>query len=104
MAKAKFDSLIRSLSGKLSKKDDQVFYCRNGTTHVWNNKGVHTFNAKQTENQSNFDNAWGEIKYVFWRTYYINLFKQQTKYKNYYNFLVAYFIDRQRKQRQNQSE
>lgn len=46
--------MIESISGKLSRKDDIVFYHKWGKTYAWRNRGVHTFTMAQVACQTRF--------------------------------------------------
>ena len=93
MAKAKLMSLIKGLSGKICKSDDQVFYQKFGATWVWNNKGVHSFNSNQLAIQTRFATAAAQVATIMANATqtasYLTAFKGQTKYLTLRSYIFA---------------
>lgn len=96
MAIAKPISLLKSISGKLDKKDDQVFYVKFGKNFVWTNRGVHSFNTAQMAAQTTLAQAAAQLKTVManstQRAPYESAFKAQTKYLTLRGFIMANLI------------
>ncbi len=93
MAIARTISLLNNLSGKLSKKEDQVFYVKYGKNFVWTNKGVHSFNAAQLATQTMMAQAAAQVKTIMANptqlaTYQAG-FKAQNKYLTLRGFIMA---------------
>lgn len=93
MAIAKTISLIKSLSGKLSKSDDQVFYVKFGKNFVWSNRGVHSFNTAQLAAQTTLAQAAAQVKTIMANSTqlasYESAFKAQSKYLTLHGFIMA---------------
>ena len=93
MAKVKLMSLLKGLSGKLCKAEDQVFYQKNGSTWVWNNAGVHTFNTAQVAIQTRFAQAVTQVDTIManatQKATYQTAFAAQTKYRTLRNYVFA---------------
>ena len=93
MAKVKLMSLLKGLSGKLSKSEDQVFYQKFGSTWVWNNKGVHSFNTAQVAIQTRFTQAQSQVETILGnstqKATYQTGFAGQTKYKTLRTYVFA---------------
>ncbi|MBQ0007866.1 MAG: hypothetical protein KBT40_04030 [bacterium] len=96
MAIAKTISLIKSLSGKLSKSDDQVFYVKYGKNFVWSNRGVHSFNAAQLAAQAVLAQAAAQVKTIMADSTqlatYEAAFKAQSKYLTLHGFIMSNVI------------
>ncbi|MCQ2344385.1 MAG: hypothetical protein MJ002_05620 [Paludibacteraceae bacterium] len=93
MAIAKPISLLKSISGKLNKKEDQVFYVKFGKNFVWTNRGVHSFNATQLANQTILAQAAATVSTLLanptQRATYEAAFKAQDKYLTLQGFIMA---------------
>lgn len=93
MAIARPISLLKSISGKLNKKEDQVFYVKFGKNFVWTNRGVHSFNAAQLATQTMLAQAAAQVKAIMasptQRATYEAGFKAQEKYKTLQGFIMA---------------
>ena len=97
MAKATLMSLLKGLSGKLCKAEDQVFYQRGLTTFVWNNKGVHSFNTNQVAIQTRFSQAMTQVDTIMGnstqKATYQSSFAAQTKYKTLRTYVFAQVME-----------
>lgn len=100
MAIAKTISLIKSLSGKLSKSEDQVFYDKYGKNFVWSTRGVHSFNTNQLATQSVLAQAAAQVKTIMADSTqlatYETAFKAQSKYPTLRGFIMSNVIAQMR--------
>ncbi|MCQ2343409.1 MAG: hypothetical protein MJ002_00600 [Paludibacteraceae bacterium] len=85
--------MLNSISGKLNKKEDQVFYVKYGKNFVWTNKGVHSFNAAQLATQTILAQVAAAVATIManstQRAIYEAVFKSQDKYLTLRGLIMA---------------
>jgi len=97
MALVKANALLSRISGKLSKKEDMVFYWKFGKNFVWRNEGFRgPYSTNQLAAQATFTQAAATKVTLMANTTQMNTykaqFKAQSKYKTLNGFMMAVCI------------
>jgi len=98
MAIVKANSLLSRISGKLSKKEDTVFYWKFGKNFVWRNEGFRgPFSTSQLAAQALFTSAAAAKVTLMANTtqvaQYKTAFKAQSKYLTLNGYIMAKCIE-----------
>lgn len=109
MAIVKPNSIVTCIRGKLSKKDDVVFYWKYGKNFVWRNEGFHgPYSADQLDAQSLFSQAVAAkttaLANPTQAAQYRANFKAQSKYQTFSGYLMAECIKQIKLARQNANQ